>query len=106
LEDYSSRWLQLDPDDFPVAYLFNAFAKAKQNRMEEAERAARLGLSIDKEHAAPKLNYVLGIILMQKHDYAESAKFLRSYLDLVPDASDAIAIRQQLTQLEAATPKN
>jgi tetratricopeptide (TPR) repeat protein len=102
LEDYSARWLRLDSDDFPAAYLFSAFAKAKENKMAEAEQAARRGLSIDKEHAAPKLNYVLGIILIERHEYAEAAKFLRSYLDLVPDASDAAAIRRQLIQLDGA----
>ncbi|MGC2662435.1 MAG: tetratricopeptide repeat protein [Bryobacteraceae bacterium] len=102
LEDYSSRWLKLDPDDFPAAYLFDAFAKAKLNRMDDAEVAARHGLLIDKEHTAPKLDFVLGIILMQRHEYAESAKCLRSYLELVPDASDAPAIREQVATLDAA----
>ena len=102
LEAYSTRWLQLDSEDFPTAYLFNAFAKAKENKMDKAEQVARRGLAVDKEHAAPKLNYVLAIILMQRHEYAEAAQSLRNYLTLVPDASDAPAIRRQLVQLDAA----
>jgi len=39
---YSSAWIQLDAGDFPAAYLVNAIANARLNRMDEAERAARL----------------------------------------------------------------
>jgi Tfp pilus assembly protein PilF len=102
LESYSTDWIQLDPDDFPTAYLFSAFAKAKQNKMAEAEKAARDGLRVDKERTVAKLNYVLGIILMQKHAFAESAQCFRSYLAQAPEASDAAMIRQQLPKLDEA----
>jgi tetratricopeptide (TPR) repeat protein len=35
-EQYSREWLQLDPDDFAAAYLINAIANARLNRMEAA----------------------------------------------------------------------
>jgi uncharacterized protein HemY len=70
--------------------------------MAEAEQAARDGLRIDKEHTLPKLNYVLGILLMQKQAYAESAKYFRTYLELAPDSNEAAMIRQQLPKLDQA----
>jgi hypothetical protein len=89
-----------NPDDFPSAYLFSAFAKAKLGKVEEAEQAARLGVRIDKDHGVPKLNYVLGILLMQKRAYAESAQCFRTYLEQAPNSNEAAMIRQQLPKLE------
>jgi regulator of sirC expression with transglutaminase-like and TPR domain len=43
---------------------------------------------------------VLGLILMQKQQYAESARYLRAYLELAPDARDAGVVRQQVAKLE------
>lgn len=104
-EKYSHQWIQLDPEDFPVAYLYNAVANANLNKAEEAEHAAREGLRLDKERKIPRLSYVLGLILMQKHEYSESAKCFRTYLELAPNARDAALVREELTKLEAAASK-
>jgi len=99
-EQYSREWLQLDPYGFAAAYLINAIANARLNRMEAAELAARNGLRIDKDRKIPRLNYVLGLILMQKQQYAESARYLRAYLELVPNARDAAVVREQVAKLD------
>ena len=101
-EKYSRAWIQLDAEDFPGAFLFNAIANARLNQMEEAERAARAGLAIDKEHRVPRLSYVLGLILLQKADYGESAKCFRAYLEMAPNAKDAGTVRQELAKLDEA----
>ena len=99
-EKYSRMWIQLDAEDFPGAYLFNAVANARLNKMEEAERAARTGLRIDKDQKIPRLDYVLGLILSDKKEYAESARCFRKYLELAPNANDAAIVRQQLPKLD------
>lgn len=99
-EQYSRGWLQLDPDDFPAAYLINAIANARLNHIEAAELAARSGLRIDKDRKVPRLNYVLGLILIQKQQYPEAAKCLRAYLDQAPNAHDAALVREQVGKLE------
>jgi tetratricopeptide (TPR) repeat protein len=106
-EKYSRLWIQLDPEDFPGAYLFNAVANARLNKAEEAERAAREGLRLDKDQKIPRMSYVLGLILMDKKAYAESAKCFRKYVELAPNASDAAIVRQQLSKIEelAAAPQ-
>jgi tetratricopeptide (TPR) repeat protein len=106
-EKYSHLWIDLDPEDFPGAYLFNAVANARLNRPAEAERAAREGLRLDKDEKIPRISYVLGLILMDKKAYAESAKCFRKYLELAPNANDAAIVRQQLPKLEelAANPQ-
>ena len=106
-EKYSHLWIQLDPEDFPGAYLFNAVANARLNKPEEAERTAREGLRLDKDQKIPRMSYVLGLILMVKKEYVESAKCFRKYLELAPNANDAAIVRQQLSKLEelAAAPQ-
>ncbi len=99
-EMYSRLWIALDPEDFPGAYLFNAVANARLNKPEEAERAAREGLKLDKDQRIPRMRYVLGLILMDKKQYGESAQFFRKYLELAPNARDAAIVRQQLPRLE------
>ena len=102
-EEYSREWLQLDPNDFAAAYLINAIANARLNRIEAAERAARTGLEVDKERKIPRLSYVMGLILLQKQQYADAAKYLRAYLDLAPNARDAAVVREQIAKLDKQT---
>jgi tetratricopeptide (TPR) repeat protein len=97
---YSSAWLQLDPEEFPAAYLLNAIANARLGRMDEAERAARAGLLIDHNRRMPRLSYVLGLILAEKHQYAESVEQFRDYLKYMPNARDAETVRQHISKLE------
>lgn len=99
---YSSAWIQLDPEDFPAAYLVNAIAKARLKRMDEAERAARAGLLIDQNRRMPRLSYVLGLILAEKHQYAESVEQFRDYLKYLPNAKDAEIVREQISKLDQA----
>lgn len=101
-EAYSRAWIQLDSEDFPAAYLYNAIANARLNHMEAAEHAAREGLRLDKDHRVPRLRFVLALILMGKNENTESARYFRAYLELAPNANDAAAVRQQLRQLDAA----
>lgn len=96
----SDAWLHLDPDDFPGAWLYNAIAKARLGRLDEAEHSAREGLRVDKEQRIPRLSYVLGLILLQKKHYAESAECFRNYLKLAPGARDADAVKQQVSEFE------
>lgn len=102
LEKYSREWIQLTPEGFPMAYLYNAIANARLDKVAESEAAARQGLLLDKDRKVPRLSYVLGLLLMQKHEYGDSAKFLRAYLEMAPNAKDAPVIRQELTKIEAA----
>jgi tetratricopeptide (TPR) repeat protein len=101
-EKYSHDWIQLDPENFPVAYLYNAIASARLGKAEQAEASARKGILLDKEKRIPRLSYVLGLILIEKHEFGESAKYLRTYLELAPNAKDAAIVHEQLAKIEAA----
>jgi tetratricopeptide (TPR) repeat protein len=101
LEKYSREWIQLDPENFPAAYLYNAVANARLNKPEQSEASARKGLLLDKDRKIARLSYVLGLLLLEKHEFSESAKCLRTYLELAPNAKDSALVRDQLTKLEA-----
>jgi len=101
-EKYSHDWIQLAPEDFPAAYLYNAVANAQLNHVDGAEAAARKGVTLDTEQRLPRLRYVLGLILLRKQEYVESAKYLHAYLELAPNAKDAAGVREELTKIEAA----
>ena len=99
-EKYAGMWIKLDTEDFPSAYLYCAVANARMDRLDEAERAAREGLRVDRLENLPRLNYVLGLILMEKKQYAESAKRLRHSVERSPNGGDSAAVRQQLPRIE------
>jgi tetratricopeptide (TPR) repeat protein len=99
---YSAAWIRLDPDEFPAAYLLNAIANARLNHMDQAEASARAGLRIDKNRRMPRLCYVLGLILSEKHRYAEAVEQFQDYLKYAPNARDADVVRDQIPKLQAA----
>jgi tetratricopeptide (TPR) repeat protein len=102
-ERCSGTWLQLDAEDFPGAWLFNAIAKAQLGKLDQAEHSAREGLRVDKDQKIPRLSYILGLILLQEHKYGESADCFRNYLKLAPNARDADVVRQQLAEFDKLT---
>jgi tetratricopeptide (TPR) repeat protein len=102
VEKYSHDWILLDAEDFPAAYLYHAVSSARLDKVDQAEHSAREGIRLDKDHKIARLSYVLGLILMQKHEYTESAKCFRTCLELAPNAKDAPVVREELTKLEAA----
>lgn len=100
--EQTDRLLNLNPIDFPDAWMYNAMAKFQLQMFEAAEKSARQGLLTDPNHHYPKLDQVLGVILTQKHEYPEAATHMRAYLRLAPEATDAVIVQQQLTELEKA----
>lgn len=96
----TDKVLHLNPYDFPQAYYWNAFADARLNKLDEAEKSAREAVRLDPQHQNPREWYLLGIILANKQQYAEAAVNLRHYLEFAPEAKDGDKVRQQLAELE------
>jgi tetratricopeptide (TPR) repeat protein len=99
----TDRLLALNPVDFPDAWMYNAMAKFQLQNFDAAEKSARQGLSNDPNHKYPKLDQILGVILVQKHEYPEAAQHMRSYLHFAPEASDAALVQKQLSEVERKT---
>jgi tetratricopeptide (TPR) repeat protein len=89
----------LDPVSFPDAWFWNAVSNYYLRNFADAERSARQGMKLDDQHQLPKLEYVLGIILIQEHEYPEAATHLRNYLRVAKVPADIEAAQKQLTQV-------
>ena len=100
LAGITSKLLNLDSVDYPMAYFYNATANLNLGQIDAAEKSARDGIKLDTPHRFPKLDQVLAMILARKKDYAGAAAHLRSYIALAPDAEDAALMKKELGHLE------
>jgi tetratricopeptide (TPR) repeat protein len=97
---YLDRALQLDPVDFPHLWFEDAVANYNLKDYDRAEKNARAALKVDAAHRNPRANQLLGLILINKHDYTAASEALRTYMQLSPDARDLDQVKAQLLQLD------
>jgi tetratricopeptide (TPR) repeat protein len=100
VSDYTDRALKLNPVDFPQAYLLNSMSNFYLKKMDAAEKSARAGIERDAEHRFPKMNELLGSVLIEKQDYAGAAEQFRKYIRYAPEGSDTSSARKQLADIE------
>ena len=96
----TDQLLKLDAQSFPEFWFYNCVAKYHLGNLEDAEKSAFEGIRIDTQHHVPKTEYVLGVILARKHDYAGSAEHLHRYLALSPNAPEAADAKKKLAEIE------
>ena len=97
---YLDRAVALDPVDFPQAWYADAVAHYNLKNYDAAEKSARAAVKLDPRHANPRSEYLLGLVLAEKKDYAGAAQELAAYLKLAPNAPDLAQAREQLAQFE------
>ncbi len=97
--DLTSKLLALNPVNFPDAWFFNAVGNYFLNDIPAAEHSAKQGIRVDEGHTIPKLEYVLGMILMEKHDYQGAAAHMQLYLRVAKTAVDVDEAQKQLAQI-------
>jgi TolA-binding protein len=88
----TDRVMHLNPYDFPDAFYYNAVANLKLDRLDVAEKSAREGAMARN----PKINYLLGVILVKKQDLKGAAECFREYLK-----SNATTDRELATRMLA-----
>jgi tetratricopeptide (TPR) repeat protein len=101
--DLSAKALDLDPVDYPQLFLYAAMANYNLRKTEMAERNIERAQVLDSRHAFPQIEYMAGVILAGRKDYAAAATHLRAYLKLAPDAEDAGSARTRLAEAERMT---
>jgi tetratricopeptide (TPR) repeat protein len=101
---YTSQLLKLNPYVGPEIYFYSAVANYNLQDIGAAEEDVREAARLDKQQRIPKINHLLGIILLRREDHRGAAEQLRTYLKLSPDAPDAIAVKEVLAEIESAGP--
>jgi tetratricopeptide (TPR) repeat protein len=100
LSDDTDQMLRLNSVSFPQYWLYNAVASYFLQNYDKAQKSAEAGLNIDPKHRVPKLEYILGMVLVQKHDYPNALQHVRNYIQLAPNAPDAELAHKQVAELE------
>jgi tetratricopeptide (TPR) repeat protein len=99
LTELTSKLLALNPVSFPEAWLYNSVGNYYLHNFEAAEKSARQVLKLDDEHRLPKAEYLLGLILMQKHDYPGANEHIQQYLHVVTSATEIEECKKQLAEI-------
>jgi tetratricopeptide (TPR) repeat protein len=98
---YLDRALQLDPVDYPRLWFEDAVANYNVQNFERAEKNAREALKFPVAISDPHASQLLGLILINEHDYAGAGEALRNYVKLVPNAKDLDQVRAQIGQIDS-----
>ena len=97
---YLAKGLKLDPVDYPLAWYASAAANFNLKKFDVAEKSAREAIKLDPKHRNPRSEYLLGLILAEKHEYSDAAEQLKSYLKFSPNATDLDTVKDQIGQIE------
>lgn len=97
---YLDRGLRLDPIDFPQAWYADAVANFNLKKYDAADRSVQEAGKLDPRHVNPRIQYLRGLILIEKKDYPASADQLRDYLKFAPTSADAGRVKEQIAQIE------
>ena len=95
----SGKVVEMNPINFPSAWLYNGYANFYMGRMADAQKSALAGLKIDPEHRVPKLEYLLGMVLMEVKDYPGATTHMQTFLKVVSDPREIAEAKKQLAQI-------
>jgi len=101
----TAKLLALNPVNFPDAYFFNGVANFHLKNLDAAEKSARQGLRVDDGHQIPKMDYLLGMILLQKGDYPGATEHMTQYLHWAKQPSDVAEANKELAEIARLSAK-
>lgn len=99
LVDASGKLVALDPISIPEGWYWNAAANYMLRNFSAAEKSARQGVKIDEHHQLPKLEYVLGMVLIQEHSYQDASGHMQQFLQLSKEPSEIQEAQKQLAEI-------
>lgn len=100
LIDVTGKLLALNPVSFPEVWLSNSVGHYCVQDFAAAEKSARRGLELDIEHRVPKLQYLLGMVLLKKPDYQEAAQHLRAFVQATTNPNEIAEAQKHLDDAE------
>jgi tetratricopeptide (TPR) repeat protein len=95
----TDKLIALNPVNFPVAYYFNGVANFYLRDLNAAEKITRQGIAVDSGRQVPKLQFLLGVVLEERHEYQEAADHLQQYLNLPLNTFEAEQGRMELAKV-------
>jgi lipopolysaccharide biosynthesis regulator YciM len=96
----SDRLIALDAARYPMGYYYNAVANYNLDHLQAAETSALKAEGLDKTHAEPRVEILLGMIYTAKQDYSAAAEHYRNYLQIVPNGAVAAQVKSDLAKCE------
>ncbi len=110
LADVTAQVISLDSTASPEVWFFNGVGNYNLNQLAQAENSAREGSKLDTGHHFPKLEYLLGIVLEERRDYAGANEHMQAYLHLISDPREVEGAQKELAEIArlsttAAAPK-
>jgi tetratricopeptide (TPR) repeat protein len=98
--EVTNKLFALDPIDFPDAYFYNAAGNYYLGDLDAAEKSALQGVHVDEAHQVPKLQCLLGMILLRKQDYQAASEHMQLYLQMSTQSADVDVARKFLADIE------
>jgi tetratricopeptide (TPR) repeat protein len=103
LAEVTEKTVKLDPFAYPQAYFYNSVANYNLHNFEEAEKSGLEAERLDTRHEYPRVNYLLGLVCIQRKDYTAATERFKTYLKLDPKAEDAATVRSHIEAMEKVT---
>lgn len=98
--DIAGRAIALKPVEYPVVYFYHSAALYRLGSRELAEKSAREAIRLDPNHQVPRAEFLLGVMLANRRDYAGAARHFKAYLGYAPNAPDAAEVRRYISEAE------
>ena len=103
LADLTGKIIELNPASSPQIWYHNGVANYNLNKLPEAEKSAREGVKIDREHHLPRLEHLLATVLMEEHDYAGANEHMQNYLHFASSPGDITEAKTGLAEIAKHT---
>jgi tetratricopeptide (TPR) repeat protein len=98
----TGRALELDPVNFPDAYMLNALASFQLNELDAAEKSARRVERLDAQHRLPQVHLLLADIFESRKNIPGAIEQLRAFVTFAQPSSAVDKARLRLAALESA----
>src|SRR5258708_2987161 len=98
--EVTDKLLALNAAGFPGAWFLNATGHYNLQNFDAAERSAREGMKADVDHHIPRMEYLLGLALAKKADFAPAAEHIRQFLRSTTNPVEQAEAKAQLAQIE------
>jgi tetratricopeptide (TPR) repeat protein len=85
---------------YAVAWLIQGVGQYNLQQFDTAETSLRSGLKVDQDHRYPRLEHLLGLILVGKKDYVQAAEHMRAFVKYSTQPTDQAEGQKLLAEIE------